>query len=138
MALAGVEKVEYPKTATSKLTRHPAITDNAPDFVKEVLGAVAVQKGDDLPVSKIPDDGTFPIATTQYEKRGIAEHIPIWKSDLCIQCGQCTVVCPHACIRMKSYDSSLLKTAPSSFKSCAYKGKEMQNASFTIQVSPED
>ena len=138
MALEGVQKVEYPKTVTSKLTRHPAITDNAPDFVKEVLGTIAVQKGDDLPVSKIPDDGTFPIATTQYEKRGIAEHIPIWKSELCIQCGQCTVVCPHACIRMKSYDSSLLKGAPSSFKSCAYKGKEMQNASFTIQVSPED
>jgi len=138
MALLGVSKVEYPREVTSKLTMHPAITSNAPDFVKEVLGTVAVQKGDELPVSKIPEDATFPIATTQYEKRGIAEHIPIWKSELCIQCGQCTVVCPHACIRMKGYDTSLLKTAPASFKSVPYKGKELQNASFTIQVSPED
>jgi len=138
MALDGVQKVDYPAVANSKITRHPAITDNAPDFVKEVLGCVAVQKGDELPVSKIPEDGTFPTATTQYEKRGIAEHIPVWRSEACIQCGQCTIVCPHACIRMKSYDSALLKDAPSTFKSATYKGKEMQNASFTIQVSPED
>ena len=138
MALDGVEKVDYPKTATSKLKRHPAIAESAPKFVKEVLGKIAIQKGDELKVSQIPNDGTFPTATTQYEKRAIAEHIPIWKSDICIQCGQCTMVCPHACIRMKAYDSSLLKTAPTGFKAVPYKGKEFENAHFTIQVSPED
>jgi len=138
MALDGVEKVDYPKTATSKLKRHPAIAESAPKFVKEVLGKIAIQKGDELKVSQIPNDGTFPTATTQYEKRAIAEHIPIWKSDICIQCGQCTMVCPHACIRMKAYDSSLLKTAPTGFKAIPYKGKEFENAHFTIQVSPED
>lgn len=138
MALAGVEEVNYPKTVSSTLKMHPAITSNAPEFVQKVLGKIAVQKGDELRVSELPEDGTFPTATTQYEKRGIAENIPIWKSEICIQCGQCTMVCPHAAIRMKAYDSSLLKTAPASFKSCAYKGKEFENSHFTIQVSPED
>lgn len=138
MALAGVEEVNYPKTASSNIKMHPAIADSAPKFVKEVLGKIAIQKGDELKVSEIPSDGTFPTGTTQYEKRAIAEHIPIWKNEICIQCGQCTVVCPHACIRMKAYDSSLLKNAPNGFKSAPYKGKEFENAHFTIQVSPED
>ena len=138
MALEGVEKVDYPKTATSKLKMHPAIAGDAPEFVKNVLGKVAIQKGDDIKVSEMPEDGTFPTATTQYEKRAIAEHIPIWKSDICIQCGQCVMVCPHACIRMKAYDSSLLAKAPQGFKSCDYKGKEFEGAKFTIQVSSED
>ena len=138
MALEGVEKVDYPKTATSKLKMHPAITGDAPEFVKNVLGKVAIQKGDDIRVSEMPEDGTFPTATTQYEKRAIAEHVPIWKSDICIQCGQCTMVCPHACIRMKAYDGSLLAKAPQGFKSCDYKGKEFEGAKFTIQVSSED
>lgn len=138
MALEGVEKVDYPKTATSKLKMHPAIAGDAPEFVKNVLGKVAIQKGDDIKVSEMPEDGTFPTATTQYEKRAIAEHIPIWKSDICIQCGQCVMVCPHACIRMKAYDGSLLAKAPQGFKSCDYKGKEFEGAKFTIQVSSED
>ncbi|WP_038109636.1 hypothetical protein, partial [Treponema pedis] len=90
MALAGVEEVKYPKTVSSTLKMHPAITSNAPEFVQKVLGKIAVQKGDELRVSELPEDGTFPTATTQYEKRGIAENIPIWKSEICIQCGQCT------------------------------------------------
>ena len=138
LALAGVEQVDYPKTASSKLKMHPAITGDAPEFVQKILGTIAIQKGDGLKVSQIPDDGTFPTGTTQYEKRAIAEYVPIWKSDLCIQCGQCTVVCPHACIRMKAYDSSLLSKAPAGFKAADYKGKEFANAKFTIQVSPED
>ncbi len=138
MALEGVEEVNYPQTATSSLRRHPAITSNAPEFVQKVLGKIAVQKGDFIKVSEMPVDGTFPTATTQYEKRGIAEFIPIWDKECCIQCGQCTMVCPHACIRMKAYDSSLLDKAPKGFESVPYKGKEFENASFTIQVSPDD
>ena len=84
------------------------MTSDAPKFVQEVLGTIGVNKGDDLKVSQIPDDGTFPTGTTQYEKRAIAEHMPIWNKDLCIQCGQCTVVCPHAVIRAKAFDPKYL------------------------------
>ncbi len=138
MALEGVELVNYPKQATSKLSRHAAMTSDAPEFVQKILGKIAVNEGDAVKVSEIPADGTFPTATTQYEKRAIAERIPIWKSDICIQCGQCVMVCPHATIRMKAYDEAELKKAPVGFRSCAYKGKEFENARFTIQVSPED
>ncbi|CEM63103.1 pyruvate:ferredoxin (flavodoxin) oxidoreductase [Treponema phagedenis] len=138
MALAGLEKVEYPKTADSKVTRHSAMTADAPEFVQNVLGEMALNKGDELKVSQLPVDGTFPTGTTQYEKRSIAEHVPIWDSEVCIQCGQCVMVCPHAVIRMKAYDKKELDKAPKEFKSCAYKGKEFENAAFTIQVSPED
>jgi pyruvate-ferredoxin/flavodoxin oxidoreductase len=95
-------------------------------------------KGDTLPVSAIPDDGTWPTGTTQYEKRNIGVHIPVWEPDICIQCGQCSFVCPHATIRIKAYDPSLLKNAPSTFKSVDAKGKELQGLKFTVQVAPED
>ncbi len=95
-------------------------------------------KGDSLPVSAIPDDGTWPSATTQYEKRNIAVHIPVWEPDVCIQCGTCSFVCPHATIRIKAYDPALLKDAPPTFKSAEAKGKEMKGLKFTVQVAPED
>ncbi len=138
MALAGVEKVDYPKTASSKLKMLPAMTADAPEFVQKVLGTIAVNKGDDVKVSEVPNDGTFPSATTQYEKRAIAERMPIWNKDLCIQCGQCTVVCPHAVIRAKAYDPKFLAKAPASFKSADYKTKEFEGWKFTIQASAED
>ena len=138
MALAGVEKVDYPKVASSKLKMHPALTTDAPEFVQKVLGTSAANKGDSLKVSEIPNDGTFPSATTQYEKRAIAEHMPIWNPDVCIQCGQCTMVCPHAVIRAKAYDPKLLAGAPASFKSADYKTKEFPGWKFTIQASAED
>ena len=138
MALEGVEQVTYPKEANSKLSRHAAMSADAPEFVRKVLGKIAINEGDAIKVSEIPADGTFPTATTQYEKRAIAERIPIWKSELCIQCGQCTVVCPHAVIRMKAFDKSNADRAPSAFRSVPYKGKEFDNSLFTIQVSPED
>ena len=138
MALAGVQKVEYPKTASSKLKMLSAMTSDAPKFVQEVLGTIGVNKGDDLKVSQIPDDGTFPTGTTQYEKRAIAEHMPIWNKDLCIQCGQCTVVCPHAVIRAKAFDPKYLAKAPATFQSADYKTKEFEGWKFTIQASAED
>ncbi len=138
MALAGVEKVDYPKTASGKLKMLPAMTADAPEFVQKVLGTIAVNKGDDIKVSEVPNDGTFPSATTQYEKRAIAERMPIWNKDLCIQCGQCTLVCPHAVIRAKAYDPKFLAKAPASFKSADYKTKEFEGWKFTIQASAED
>ncbi len=138
MALAGVEKVDYPKTADSKLKMSSAMTSDAPAFVQDVLGAISVNKGDDIKVSQMPIDGTFPSATTQYEKRAIAERMPIWNSELCIQCGQCTVVCPHAVIRAKAFDPAKLSGAPAAFKSADYKTKEFEGWKFTIQASAED
>ncbi len=138
MALAGVEQVNYPKTASSKLKMLSAMTADAPAFVQDVLGTIGINKGDDLKVSQLPEDGTFPTATTQYEKRAIAEKMPIWDKDLCIQCGQCTMVCPHAVIRMKAYDKSLLAKAPATFKSADYKTKEFEGYACTIQASAED
>lgn len=138
MSIAGVHEVSYPKEVTSAFSRHAAITDDAPDFVKNVLGKMALNEGDRIKVSEMPIDGTFPTATTQYEKRAIGEIIPIWKSELCIQCGQCSFVCPHAAIRMKAYDAKELTGAPSTFKSCDYKGKEFEGAKFTVQVSADD
>lgn len=138
MALAGVNEVHYPKSVSSKTKRHEAITEDAPKYVREVIGKMALNEGDAVKVSEMPIDGTFPSATTQYEKRAIAEHIPIWEPDLCIQCGQCSFVCPHAAIRMKAYDAKELQGAPASFKSCDYKGKEFAGAKFTVQVSADD
>ena len=138
MALEGVQQVTYPQTANSTISRHAAMTSDAPEFVQKILGKIAINEGDAVKVSEMPADGTFPTATTQYEKRAIAERIPIWKSDICIQCGQCVMVCPHAAIRMKAYDEKEAAGAPKGFLSCAYKGKEFEKALFTIQVSPED
>jgi len=138
MALAGVEQVNYPKTASSKLKMLPAMTSDAPKFVQDVLGTIGINKGDDLKVSQLPEDGTFPTATTQYEKRAIAEHVPSWDETTCIQCGQCTMVCPHAAIRMKAFDKALLAKAPATFKSADYKTKEFEGAKCTIQVAAED
>lgn len=138
MAAAGVQKVDYPKSVTSKIKMLSAMTSEAPKFVQDVLGTIGVNKGDSIKVSQMPVDGTFPTATTQYEKRAIAEHFPIWDSDLCIQCGQCTVVCPHGVIRAKTYDPKYLAKAPASFKSADYKTKEFPGWKFTIQASPED
>ncbi|PIE98843.1 MAG: pyruvate:ferredoxin (flavodoxin) oxidoreductase [Treponema sp.] len=138
MALDGIQQVDYPKTASSSIHKHAAMTSDAPKYVKDVLGKMALNEGDGVKVSEMPIDGSFPTATTQYEKRAIAEKIPIWKSDICIQCGQCAFVCPHAAIRMKAYPAEGLKDAPENFHSCDYKGKEFDSAKFTIQVSAED
>ncbi len=136
--LANLKEVKVPAAVTSKITRRPAIPAQAPAFVKDVLGKMVVFEGDSLPVSAMPIDGTFPTGTSQWEKRNIALEIPVWEPDLCIQCGKCAFVCPHAVIRQKVYDPAGLKGAPASFKSMDAKFKELPDTKFTIQVAPED
>jgi len=136
--LANLYEVKVPKKATSKFDIKPPVAEDAPEFVKDVLGPMMVLEGDGLPVSCLPEDGTFPSGTTRYEKRSIAIDIPSWDPSLCIQCGKCALVCPHASIRAKVYDPDLLKDAPKTFKSAEAKWKEFEGARFTVQVAPED
>ena len=114
------------------------LQNNAPKFVENVLSKIMVWEGDDLPVSALPADGTFPSGTAKWEKRNVAEEIPVWEADVCVQCGKCVMVCPHAAIRAKAYQSSDLVNAPISFKSTNAKDKSFANQKFTIQVAPED
>jgi pyruvate-ferredoxin/flavodoxin oxidoreductase len=138
MALANLHEVKVVASVSSKFHMLPPVPDHAPAFVKDVLGVMIANRGDDLPVSAMPVDGTFPTGTTQYEKRSIAEEIPIWDSKICIQCGLCSLGCPHASIRMKVFEPSLLEKAPAGFKATDYKAKEYPGWKFVIQVAPDD
>ncbi|MBS3029335.1 MAG: pyruvate:ferredoxin (flavodoxin) oxidoreductase [Dolichospermum sp. DET50] len=109
-----------------------------PKFVENVLSKIMVWEGDDLPVSALPADGTFPSGTAKWEKRNVAEEIPVWDQNVCVQCGKCVMVCPHAAIRAKTYQPSELVNAPTTFKSNNAKDKDFANQKFTIQVAPED
>ena len=131
-------EVTVPAKVTSKLKMAAAVSSKAPKFVKEVTGVIVAGLGDDLPVSKMPADGTFPTATSQYEKRNITVEIPVWDEKICIQCGICSFVCPHAAVRTKAYDGKLLKGAPATFKSTDCKIPEMAGKKYTVQVAPED
>ncbi|GAJ22754.1 unnamed protein product, partial [marine sediment metagenome] len=104
----------------------------APEFVQKVTAKIIAGEGDDLPVSAFSSDGTFPSGTTQWEKRNIAQEIPAWDPDTCIQCGKCVMVCPHAVIRAKVYDSKLLSSAPDNFKSTEAKNSQFKGMKFTI------
>jgi pyruvate-ferredoxin/flavodoxin oxidoreductase len=137
-ALKNIYEVKVPAKATSKLKMPPAVAKTAPKFVQDVTGRIIAGFGDDLAVSLMPADGTFPTATSQYEKRNIAVDIPVWDEALCIQCGICSFVCPHAVIRMKAYDGKLLKGAPKTFKSTDCKLPEFKGMKYTLQVAPED
>ncbi|MBP1701749.1 MAG: putative pyruvate:ferredoxin oxidoreductase [Chloroflexi bacterium] len=136
--LANLFEVKVPDKVTSKLTVHPPVSAQAPVFVREVLGEIIAGRGDDLPVSAFPVDGTFPSATARWERRNIALEIPVWEPEVCIQCGKCVFVCPHAVIREKIYDPSLLKKAPASFLSTPARWKEFSDQKYTLAVSPED
>ena len=137
-ALAHLEKVELPSAVTSDFDIVGAISDKAPTFVHDVLGMIAGGKGDLLPVSALPAGGAFPTGTAQYEKRNIAQFIPVWDKDLCIQCGKCAMVCPHAVIRAKVFSPDLAEKAPATFKSAKPKWKGMEQDLYTLQIAPED
>jgi len=137
-ALSNLHEVKIPNKATSKLKVRPPVPAEAPKFVQEVTAKIIAGQGDDLPVSAFSSDGTFPSGTTKWEKRNVAQEIPAWDSDTCIQCGKCVMVCPHAVIRAKVYDPKLLSSAPDSFKSAEAKNSKFKGMKFTIQISPED
>ncbi|AFZ05971.1 pyruvate ferredoxin/flavodoxin oxidoreductase [Oscillatoria nigro-viridis PCC 7112] len=114
------------------------VPDTAPAFVRDVLGKMMARQGDDLPVSALPIDGTYPSGTSKWEKRNIAQEIPVWDADVCVQCGKCVMMCPHAVIRSKVYEPEALENAPETFKSANAKDHDWTNLKFTIQVAAED
>jgi len=137
-ALSNLFRVEVMDTVTSKIEVPPIVPPEAPPFVQTVTAAIMARNGDLLPVSAMPIDGTFPSATTQWEKRNITLEIPVWEPDLCIQCAKCALACPHAAIRFKIYDPTVLQGAPPTFKSAKARGKEYDGMVATIQCAPED
>ena len=138
MTLAHLFEVEVPATVTATRDLRPPVPVAAPQFVKDVLGPILFGDGDLLPASAFPVDGTFPSGTAQWEKRNIALEIPVWDEKLCIQCGKCVLVCPHATIRAKIYDRAALSAAPSTFKSVEARWKDFKEMGYTLQVAPED
>jgi len=138
-AIENMYRIDVPDKVTSEISMLPPVPETAPDYVRDVLGTIIDRRGDDVKVSEMPVDGTFPTGTTQYEKRNVALEIPVWDPDLCIQCGKCAFVCPHATIRTKVYDEALLEKAPETFKSTNAKFREFRDGwAFTVQVAPED
>ncbi|MGD0469406.1 MAG: pyruvate:ferredoxin (flavodoxin) oxidoreductase [Terriglobales bacterium] len=136
--LAHLFEVSVPEKVTSHTEMPPAFSPQAPQFERDVLGVIYAGHGDEIPVSAFPADGTFPTGTAKWEKRNIALEIPVWDTKICIQCGKCAMVCPHAVIRIKVYDSKQLEGAPATFKSSDTRDKEWQGLKYTIQVAPED
>jgi pyruvate-ferredoxin/flavodoxin oxidoreductase len=136
--LGHLHEVKVPSQVTSDFDLRPAVPVEAPEFVQNVTARIIAGDGDLLPVSAFPIDGSFPSATARWERRNIALEIPVWDEAICIQCGKCVLVCPHATIRAKVYDGSLLKDAPATFKSTAARWKEFKDLKYTLQVAPED
>ncbi|MDH3997748.1 MAG: pyruvate:ferredoxin (flavodoxin) oxidoreductase [Desulfuromonadales bacterium] len=138
VALENIAEVAVPASADSAIEMLVGQWAGCSETVQKTLGPIIDGLGHKLPLSAMPADGTFPTSTARVEKRNIAVHIPTWKEDLCIQCGICSFVCPHAAIRMKAYEESELNGAPATFKSCDAKGKELAGKKYTLQVAPED
>ncbi len=136
--LAELHEVKVPAAVTSTVGRPPLVSPEAPDFVQRLTAVLLAGKGDLLPVSAFPVDGTWPLGTSKWEKRNLALEIPVWDPAICIQCNQCALVCPHAAIRAKVYDPAALEGAPPTFRSVPYKGLEFKARHYTIQVAPED
>ncbi len=139
-ALDYLKEINYPNKVTSKKNMSKIVPDNVPNFVKNLTARIMAGQGDDIKTSEIAitADGTWPTATTQYEKRCVAISVPAWDSEICIQCGKCAMVCPHAAIRIKAIKPDDLKKEPKTFKTVDYKGKEFEGYKFSVQVSPED
>jgi pyruvate-ferredoxin/flavodoxin oxidoreductase len=137
-ALASLHEVKVPETVTGRRPLDRTVPESAPEFVQRVTAAMMAQRGDALPVSALPVDGTYPTGTTQFEKRNIAEEVPFWESELCIQCGQCAVVCPHSVIRAKYYDKGSLGDAPALFRAAPINARGYPDSRYTLQVYVED
>lgn len=140
--LENLHEIDYPKEATSSIEMKKSVPDCAPDFVKEFTSILMEGRGDEIPVSKMPVDGTFPTATSKWEKRNIALKVPVWEPDLCIQCGNCSFVCPHGTIRAKVYPKSYLDNAPENFKHMELSKPNAKTFGddnvYTLQVAVED
>ncbi len=137
-ALEACEEVKVPEKFTGKVEETPTVPDDAPEFVKETTAKLLRREGETVTTSEMPSDGTWPTGTTQYEKRNIAINMPVWNPETCIQCGKCTMLCPHSVIRAKIYKEELLKDAPGTFKHAAPKPKGPEGYVYTLQVAPED
>jgi pyruvate-ferredoxin/flavodoxin oxidoreductase len=137
-AIANLHEIKYPGIVSATTHKPPLVPDDAPEFLKRVTAPIMAGLGHTLPVSALPEDGVWPTDTTRWEKRNIALEIPEWDPDLCIQCGKCSLHCPHATIRNKIYNPALLSGAPGTFKSVPAKGKENEGQVWTVQVAPED
>jgi pyruvate-ferredoxin/flavodoxin oxidoreductase len=137
-ALDGLHEVRVPAAATATAGRLAPVPPAAPAFVRDVTGPIVAGLGDDLPVSALPCDGTFPTGTAQYEKRSLALEIPIWDPSICIDCAKCTLVCPHAAIRMKVFPPAALEGAPEGFLAKEWKARDLPGMLMTIQVAPDD
>lgn len=136
--LAGLHEIRIPSNQESGEPLPALVPDEAPDFVKRVTAVMLAGKGDLLPVSAFPVDGTWPAGTAKWEKRNIADEIPAWETDLCIQCNKCVIVCPHAAIRPKFYPPEFLTGAPGTFLSANFRSAEFPGRKYTLQVAPED
>jgi pyruvate-ferredoxin/flavodoxin oxidoreductase len=137
-ALSHMHRVEIPAAVTSEMVRPPIVPAEAPEFVQSVTARLIAGEGDHLPVSALPVDGTYPVGTTQWEKRNIAVEVPVWDPDICIQCGKCVFVCPHAVIREKIVSPSAVAEAPANFKTAPARFREWKDDLYTLQVAVED
>ena len=137
-ALARLHEVKVPARATSKFERPPTVPANAPQFVREVTARMFEGLGDEIAVSKMPVDGTFPSGTAAFEKRNVADEVPVWETDLCVQCGQCSFVCPHSVIRAKYFDEARLDGRPETFKSAPVNARGYPGVAFSLQFYVED
>ncbi|MGZ4680584.1 MAG: 4Fe-4S dicluster domain-containing protein, partial [Ilumatobacteraceae bacterium] len=138
-ALAELHEVPIGSTVTAAKHRRPTVTGEVTDFVRRVTARMLAGEGDLLPVSALPPDGTFPTGTANVEKRTVATEIPIWEADLCIDCGKCAIVCPHAAIRMKVYEAGELVAADAEvLKTKSFRSREVPGMSLTVQVAPDD
>lgn len=137
-ALAHLHEVKIADAVTSRRELDNPVSVKAPEFVRNVLGKIIAGRGDELPVSAMPVDGTFPTSTARWEKRNLATEIPVWDPNVCIQCGKCVLVCPHAVIRSKTYKAEALASAPGTFKTTNARLPEWAGLHYTLQVAPED